>query len=85
MRELVLQILIPAQIRSRSAGERFLNLFVQYFPDCLPERFGNVEPLKNRFHLTDLAPALKVWGAHSFIAERQNPRIYFMVNFWPAV
>lgn len=80
-----LQIFVPGQLSSRQSGEQFLRLIMRHFPDATPERFGAVEPLKNKFDLQSTDRALDLWGTANFIATRRQPEVYFMVTFWPPV
>jgi len=53
-------------------GRYFLQRFMHYFPNHVPEKCGDVEPLKHVFDEGDLNHVLQFWGPWAFIAERKT-------------
>lgn len=85
MIELTATVLVPERITSMGKGRTFLHLLLKHFPRHVPERFGEAEPLTERFDPGNLDSVLRAWGHFSFIAERSNPPTLVFVLFCPVV
>lgn len=67
-----INILTPRPLNSQEDGRDFLQLWVDVFPECAPEAFGNWEPLKARFDSGDLDLVVKSWS-WPFMVKRHDP------------
>ncbi len=81
MIELSCTALVPNRLTSKLDGRRLLDIFVQHFPNHLPERFGDTEPLRWRFDANNLEAVLDAWHGYGFIAERFDPEVLLNVHF----
>jgi hypothetical protein len=67
---IVMTFLVPRPLDSRDQGRFLLERFIARFPDHIPQKCGNDEPLKHVFDERSLDHVLQLWGAWHFIAER---------------
>jgi hypothetical protein len=81
MIELSCTVLIPNRLTSKLQGRKLLEIFIKHFPDHIPSRFGDSEPLTGRFGANSIDEALEAWGHFDFIAERFNPDVQLDVHF----
>lgn len=81
MIELSSIILVPRPLTSKREGQTFLESYIRHFPRQLPQKFGEVEPLRKKFDAAGLESALSAWGQFAFIAERRNPGMQFQILF----
>jgi len=81
MIELSCTVLVPNRLTSKLQGRKLLEIFIRYFPNHIPSRLGDSEPLSGRFGANSLDEALEAWGHFSFIAEGRNPDVLLNVHF----
>jgi hypothetical protein len=81
MIELSCTVLVPSRLTSKLEGRKLLEIFIKHFPNHIPSRFGDSEPLTGRFAANTLDEALEAWGHFGFIAERRNPDVLLNVHF----
>jgi hypothetical protein len=67
-------ILTPLPLSAREDGERILNLWEKHLPDCLPDRYGNWEPIDQVFDPRQRDTVLNHWQ-WPFLAERHRPKM----------
>jgi hypothetical protein len=81
MIELSCTVLVPNRLTSKLHGRKLLEIFIKHFPNHVPSRFGDSEPLTGRFAANTLDEALEAWGHLGFIAERRDPDVLLNVHF----
>jgi hypothetical protein len=74
MTKVDIQILSPGKLSSRKEGQLIFDLWKNYLPAVLPEKYGNWEPLKAVFDPNRIEPALNAWQ-WPFLAKRKIPRM----------
>jgi hypothetical protein len=85
MREFAANILCPNLLTSKECGERLLNLWIKHFPQHMPDRYGQSEPLRRRFDASKIELVLNDWGHLSFTLARSNPDALVNILFCPPV
>ncbi len=73
MFDLDLGVLTPKASPSTEEAKKLLALFVQVMPRWTPERYGNTEPLQERFDPSNPEAALTAWR-EPFFWSRSKPR-----------
>jgi len=81
MIDCTIKLLTPIPIEEKEYGRRLFSLLFKYFPTYMPEKYGNFEPLQNKFNFENVEAALECWGRHPYIAERRSPKISLMASF----
>lgn len=73
--KLALEILSPLPLTSREDGRMMFDLWQQYLPGLLPDRFGNWEPIDRPFDSKNIESALDSWR-WPFLALKRKPVVY---------
>jgi hypothetical protein len=73
MPDVACKILVPAFLKLRVEGARFMQLLFSHFPSYVPNRFGRDEPLRKKFLPGGLDLLLEEWGHLGFGAMRTVP------------
>jgi hypothetical protein len=73
MLDLDIGILTPSSLISKDKGRAILSLLCKFLPECIPEHYGNNEPLRYEFNLDNLEEALIFWQ-DPFLWKRKKPR-----------
>jgi hypothetical protein len=82
--DFTLTVLVPRPMSSIEDGRRLLGLFTNRFPRRALERFGESEPLKDRFDLSAPDAALEaVWGRPGFTFIAEGPETLLYVHATP--
>lgn len=72
--QICVEIITPAPLTSRVEGEKILGLWETYLPDCLPDKYGNWEPIDLAFDLADRDGILEKWK-WPFLATKRRPKM----------
>jgi hypothetical protein len=73
----------PLTITDREIGQQLLAVLLKYFPTHMPQRYGDVEPLRNRFNTASIDSALGCWGNRCYMTDRKSPKVSMMAMFAP--
>jgi hypothetical protein len=79
MRDINIGILTPYSLDSKESGKTLLTFLSEDFPEFLPERFNNYEPLERKFSMANLEEALELWN-YPFLWSRRKPPV--QGNVW---
>jgi len=65
-------VLVAKSLKPKIEGRKLLEIFTRSFPGHTPSWFGESEPLRETFKLSNLGDSLNGWGKTYFLAEREN-------------
>jgi len=76
-----LYIFTPQLLNTEADCERVFGLWKAHLPDCLPDKFDFVEPVRMPFNKDNWGYLLKGWKVGTaFMAKRKNPKISISIN-----
>ncbi len=84
MIDCTIKLLTPIAIDPKEYGRQLFSVLFRHFPSYAPQRYGDFEPLRNRFNPADIDLALECWGRHTYMTERQKPKVSMMASFTAA-
>jgi len=77
---IAINILTPLNMASREYGDDFVELITSEFPFLSPDKYGNLEPLRNTYVEGQKDRMLDCWG-NTFIWSRSRPFVEGDVHF----
>ncbi len=78
-----IRIMTPLSITDREIGRQLFAVLLKYFPTHMPQWYGDVEPLRNRFNTASLDSALGCWGKQCYMTGRKSRKVSMMAMFAP--
>jgi len=72
MTKVVFKLMTARTLRGREEGKLVLGLWKKHLPGLLPDRFGNYEPIREKFDPDNLDAALNLWE-WPFFAVKKKP------------
>jgi hypothetical protein len=78
-----IKIMTPLSIVNREIGRQLFAVLLKRFPTHMPQWYGHVEPLRNRFNTASLDSALGCWGKQCYMTGRESQKVSMMAIFAP--
>src|SRR5882724_669950 len=71
---LFINLLTTSSLQNKDDGRKLLKLWIDLLPNYIPDKFGNYEPLRNKFDPGNLEIALSQWN-WPFLFKKRKPKL----------